>query len=251
MDFGVRKMKKDVGRSEGDKAAGLEQGDARGQEQGFTDIVGNEHDGFAETAGERTEFTLKLGAGDGVERAKRLVHEENGGIGGEGAGNADALALAAGEFARVACCEFAETETYEMHHLFKTREPFGGRPIFEVGNKRDVFCNREMGEKASFLNDIADAAAKTNGIPLGGGPAVDEHCSRGGKQESIDELEERGLAAAAAAEEDESFGRGDGKRNIGDEGARGGAVCGGGAAGDTPKLDDRVAGGCGFRIHFG
>ena len=88
-------MKKNVGRAEGDEAAGFEQSDARGQEQGFTDIVSDEHDGFAETAGEGAEFALQLGAGDGVKRAEGLVHEEDGRVGGKGAGDADALALAA------------------------------------------------------------------------------------------------------------------------------------------------------------
>ncbi len=132
----------------------------------------------------------------------------------------------------------------------KTHVQFGWSPIFEVGNKRDVFSNREMGEKASFLNDITDAAAEADRVPLGGGATVDEHCSRSGKEQAIDELEESGLSASAAAEEDESFGRGNGKRNIGDEGARGRAVGGGSTTGDTAKLDNRFDGGCGFRIHF-
>ncbi len=244
-------MKKYVGRTEGNKPAGFEQGDARGQEQGFADVVGNEDNGFAETPSQRAEFALQLGAGNGVERAEGFVHEEDGRVGSKGAGDTDALALAAGEFARVAFCEFAGLETDEAHHFHKTREPFGWRPIFEVGNKRDVFCNREVREKPSFLNDITDAAAQADGIPVGGGATVDEHCSRGGKQESIDELEERGLAAAATSEEDEGFGGGNAKRNIRNKRARGSAVSRRSATGDTAKLDDRFDGGCEFRIHFG
>ena len=173
-------MKKNVGRTERDKAAGFEQGDARRQEQGFADVVGNEDDGFAETASERAEFALKLGAGNGVERAEGLVHEQDGRVGGEGAGDADALALAAGKFAGIAFCEFAGIETYEAHHFLNTGVPLGGRPALESGNKCDVLCNREMGKKASFLNDITNAAAETDGIPLGCGAAADEHCSRNG-----------------------------------------------------------------------
>ena len=96
MDFGMREMEKNVGRAHSDEAAGFEQSDARGQEQGFADIVCDEDNGFAETAGESAEFALKLCAGDGIERAERLVHEEDGRVGRKGAGDSNALALAPG-----------------------------------------------------------------------------------------------------------------------------------------------------------
>ena len=89
-------MEKYVGRGDSDEAAGFEQSDARGQQQGFTDVVCDEDDGFAETPGESAEFALKLGAGDRVERAKGFVHEEDGRVGRKRAGNSNALALAPG-----------------------------------------------------------------------------------------------------------------------------------------------------------
>ena len=45
---------------------------------------------------------MQFGAGDGIEGAEGFVHQENGRIGGESAGDADALALAAGKFAGIA-----------------------------------------------------------------------------------------------------------------------------------------------------
>src|SRR5260370_13501982 len=92
--------------SAGDDAAGFEQDDARGKQQGFAQIVSDEHDGLAKAAGECAEFALELGAGDGIECAEGLVHEKNGWISSEGAGNADALALAAGKFAGAAAGNF-------------------------------------------------------------------------------------------------------------------------------------------------
>ena len=243
-------MKKNVGRTESDEAAGFEQGDARGQEQGFVDVVGNEDDSFAETASQSAEFALKFGASDGIQRAERFVHEKDGRVSGKGAGDADALALSAGKFSRGPLCEFAGIETDQAHHFFNTREPFGGRPVFKFGNQRDVFCDGEMGEKTCFLNDITDAAAETNGIPFGGGATVDEHSSRNWKQETIYELQQRGLSAPAAAEKDESFTGLNGKRDVRDEGAGGGAIGRGSVTGDIPKFDNWFAGSWRFRIHF-
>ena len=100
------KTKKFLRSSAGDDAAAFEQHDARGKQQGFPQIVSDENDGFAKTAGERREFTLKFGAGDGIERAEWLIHQENRWIGRKGAGDADALTLAAGELTGVAVCKF-------------------------------------------------------------------------------------------------------------------------------------------------
>jgi hypothetical protein len=96
-------------------------------------------------------------------------------------------------------------------------------------------------EKTRFLNDITDTTAEADGVPLGRGTTVDEYCSRSGKQEAVDESEERSLAAAAAAEEDKGFAGRNGKRNIGDERAGGSGVGSGSATSDTAKLDDGFA----------
>jgi hypothetical protein len=67
--------KKLLRRGAGDNATGLEQDYARSEQECFAQIVGDEYDGFAQTADEGAEFTLKFGAGNGIERAERLVHQ--------------------------------------------------------------------------------------------------------------------------------------------------------------------------------
>src|SRR6266851_5504219 len=121
--------------------------DARGEQERFAKIVGDKDDGLAEAAREGAEFTLKLGAGDGIESAKRLVHQENGRVGGEGAGDADALALAAGELVRAAIAVFCRFETDQGKELIDASGGAGGIPFFERGDERDVLGNGEMGEK--------------------------------------------------------------------------------------------------------
>src|SRR5260370_21143220 len=98
--FGMIEPKKFLRRCRCHNASGLKQHNACGKEQSFVQIVRDENNGLAEAAGERAEFTLQLGAGNGIERTERLVHQQDGGIGGEGAGDANALALAAGKVAR-------------------------------------------------------------------------------------------------------------------------------------------------------
>ena len=83
-------------------AARPEDRDPVAQAYRFVDVVGDEDDGLVHLRLESSEFVLQLGAHDGVDRAERLVHQEHRRVGGERAGHADALLLAAGELVRVA-----------------------------------------------------------------------------------------------------------------------------------------------------
>src|SRR5216684_1933628 len=177
--FGMIDAGKFLGRGVSDDSAIFEKNDARGEDERFAKVVGDKDDGFAETAGEGAEFALKLGAGDGIESAERLVHEENGRIGGKGASGS-----------------------------------VGGIPFFEEGDERDVLGNREMGEKTCVLNYIADAPAQTDGVPIGGGAATDDDLAGGGNEKAIDKFQKCGFAAAAAAQEDEGLAGSDGEADV-------------------------------------
>jgi len=98
---------------EGHELACVEKSDAGTEKKGFANVVGDKDDGFVETAGEGAEFALKFGTGHGIERAEGLVHKKNWRIGGESTCDTDALALAAGEFARTAGRKLGRVETYE------------------------------------------------------------------------------------------------------------------------------------------
>src|SRR6266851_5228798 len=150
--------KKFLGRGAGDDTSGFEQDDTRGEEQGFAQIVGDEHDGFAEAAGQGAEFALELGAGD-----------------------ADALALAAGKLARTAMREFAGVEADKMEHFFDAGGDARGIPLFQNGNESDVFGNGEMGEETGVLDDVTDAATKADEIPIARGTILDEDFPLRGK----------------------------------------------------------------------
>jgi hypothetical protein len=158
----------------GNDAAGFEQDDAGSEKQGFAEIVSDEDDRLAETAGEGAEFALEFGAGDGIERAEGLVHEQNGRIGSKGAGKADALTLAAGEFAGAAMGEFAGIETDKLEHFLDAGGGAGSVPVFQSGDEGDIFCDGKMGEETGVLNDVTHAAAEADGVPDGGRAALDE-----------------------------------------------------------------------------
>jgi hypothetical protein len=135
-----------LGRSAGNNAASLQQNDAGSEKKGFAKIVSDKDNGLAKAAGEGAEFALKLGAGDGIECAEGLVHQENGRIGGKSAGHSDALTLAAGKFAGAAMGEFARVKPDKMEHFINASGDAGGIPLFQSGNEGDVLRDREMRE---------------------------------------------------------------------------------------------------------
>ena len=76
------------------------------KQQRFARVVRDENDSFPETFLHISKFLLEFSAGKRIERAERLVHQENRRIGSESPSDADALTLAAGELVRVSVCEF-------------------------------------------------------------------------------------------------------------------------------------------------
>ena len=97
---------------EGDYAACAEECDALAEEKSFADVVRDEDDGLVEAASQGAEFALKFRACDGIEGAERLVHKQDRRVGSESSRDADALALAAREFARAPGGKFSGIETY-------------------------------------------------------------------------------------------------------------------------------------------
>ena len=74
--------------------------DAVAELHGLLDVVRDEHDRLLHLDLQPQELVLQAVAGDRVDRAERLVHEQHGRVGAERAGDADALLLSAGQLAR-------------------------------------------------------------------------------------------------------------------------------------------------------
>ena len=71
-----------------------------------------------------------------------------------------------------------------------------------------------MRKQADLLNHVADRSPQANRIPLARVPALHAHVAGVGQQQSIDELEDGGLAGAARADERDDFAGADGQREV-------------------------------------
>ena len=85
-----------------DQAPLIEQGDPRAQEQGFPHVMRDEDNRFSQTQRQRPKLSLQVGARNRIERAKRLVHEQDWRVRGKRPRYPHALLLAAGKLGRAA-----------------------------------------------------------------------------------------------------------------------------------------------------
>ena len=73
--------------------------------------------GLADTLVQRQELVLQTFARYRVHRAERLVHQQDRGVGRQGPGHTDPLALATGELVGVAVPECGRVEVDQVQHL--------------------------------------------------------------------------------------------------------------------------------------
>ena len=59
-----------------------------------------------------------------------------------------------------------------MEHFINASGDAGGLPLFQSGNEGDVLRDAEMREEAGILDDVSDAAAEVDGVPISSGTAM-------------------------------------------------------------------------------
>jgi hypothetical protein len=91
--------------------------EAIGEAEGLGHVVGHEHDALAEPLLQLLEVALHLPAGQGIERAEGLVHQQEWGIGAQRPRDPHPLALASGELRGPEAGEAVGVEPDQGQHL--------------------------------------------------------------------------------------------------------------------------------------
>ena len=141
----------------GEDPALLEDRDPVAHLDRLVDVVGDEDDRLAQLGLQAQELVLQPLAVDRVDRAERLVHQHQRRVGRERAGDADALALAAGELGRVAVAEVAG-QADDLQQLLDALVRALLVPAEQVGDGGDVLADRLVREQADLLDHVADLA---------------------------------------------------------------------------------------------
>ncbi len=172
-------------------------------------VVGNKDGSGARGAQDAAHLGADAHTQAGVKVGERLVEQHQIGFGSEGAGEGDALLLAAAEFVGQAAFEAAEA-----HHGGHLRHALVGVTGIAVEAEGDVLAHVEVREEGVLLEDHADAAAlgRQMEATAGDAHAADFDAAAVERFEAGDQAQERGLAAAAGAEQGEQLALGQRQR---------------------------------------
>ena len=204
-----------LGRSGLADGAGDEDDDFVGEAEGFVAVVGDEEGGDAGLAGDAGKVFDEGGTGGWIECGEGFVEEEEFGLDGEGAGQADALGLAAGEFAGVAIGEGADAETIEP--VGGGVAPLGAGDAVEAEGGFDIFDDGGV-EEEGLLEGGGHAAAGGEGV-LSHGDAVDSEVTAGWLDEELEGAKQRAFAGAVGTDDGGDFAGSDIERVDGKHGA--------------------------------
>ena len=119
------------------------------------------------------ELVLQPRARDRVEGAERLVHQHHRRVGGEGAGEADALALAARELRGEAVAVVDGREVDEVEQLVDALRDPRARPAEQPRDGADVAGHGHVREEADLLDHVADPAPQLGHVERADARAVD------------------------------------------------------------------------------
>ncbi len=136
----------------------------------------------------------------GIEGSERLVEQEDGRVQHHGAAQADALLLSSGEFMRIAH-RVVPRESNQTHQLLSPSMNAVRFPSNQASQERDVSFDGQVRKQASALDRIADLSAKLGQKIIVNRPAEDVNRPLAGPHQSVDELQESGLATAAGSDD--------------------------------------------------
>jgi hypothetical protein len=164
--------------------------------------VGDHDDGPA-VVGEAAQHVHHRAVHAGVEAGGRLVEEQQRRLGQQLQGDADALALAAGEAVHVLVGALFQAQFTD--HLVDPGPPLGFGGVLreaQLGGVGEGFADGQLGVQDVVLRDEADALAQLGVVPVEVAAVVEDGAVVGGPLAG-EGVEERGLAGAARADDGE------------------------------------------------
>ena len=148
------------------RAGGLRQHQrAVAQRDRLGDVMGDEDDGLAPEVPKPEQVVLQLHARLRVERAERLVHQDDRRIVDERADEGGALAHAAGELVRIVVLEAGKADRADQH--LGARSGLVVESALHREREQHVLQRRAPGQQVVLLRDVADLAGEPRVERLG------------------------------------------------------------------------------------
>ena len=158
------------------------------------------------------EFPLELNARHRIKSAERFIHQKDRRIDRESSRHAHALTLTTRKLGRPARRVDLRRKTHEIEQrVHALTRPIGSPPL-ETRHEPDIFFDGHVRKQADILEHVADATSEPDAVPLARVTAFDPDRSRYRQQQTIDQLEDGGLAGAAPSHEHHDFAGADRQR---------------------------------------
>ncbi|MGX1121574.1 hypothetical protein RKD37_006937 [Streptomyces ambofaciens] len=187
--------------------AAAQDGDAVAQRHGLGLVVGDVDRGDAQLPGQPGDLGAQVVAELGVEVGQRLVHQEGGGVAGDGPAHRHPLAFTAGELGGEAVEEVLDAQ----HAGGGVHAGAGvGLRVLDAQRETDVPAGGHVGVQGEVLEDHRHAPF--GGEQVVGVRAVQHQLALGDLLQSGDHAQHGRLAAAGGAEQDEELARRDVQR---------------------------------------
>ena len=130
---------------------------ALAEEGRLVDAVGDEQDGHAGLLPDPAQLLVEAVARDLVERAERLVHQQDLRVADQRAGDRDALALAAGQLVRIGVG--AVLQAHQFQQFVRRAAALAAGAAADLQRQLDVLQRGAPGQQRRVLEHEADVAA--------------------------------------------------------------------------------------------
>ena len=153
-------------------------------------------------------------AGEGIERAERLVHQHDARPCRQRPRNADALALAAGSSCGSRSRYCARSSRTRSSSSSTRAAISAGRRAEQFWRDADIAGDAQMRKQPAALEHIADPPPQPDRIDVAHVLALDRDGAAVGLDQPVGQPQQRGLARAGAADDGEEFALGDLERDV-------------------------------------
>lgn len=165
-----------------------------------------------------SKLLLHLAADQRVERAECLIHQQDVAVGGERAGDADALLHSTGQLGGKLVA--LALETHQGEDLLRLGQALGLGRALELERVGDVRRDRAVRQQGEVLEDHRDAVAtdlaKLRGRDPGDRVAVHRDGAVGHIMQAVEHADDGGLARSGQAHDDEDLPAVDGEAGVDD-----------------------------------
>ena len=137
-----------------------------GKRKRFTHVVRHHNDGFVELFLNAAKLAMQFGPRERIKRTERLIHQDDGGVGGQRPRESNSLPLPTRKLVGKSSFKGGRIEPNKLQQLPAARLDTGLRLPVQARHDPDVAADGHVRKQADLLQDIAHSSAQDDRIPF-------------------------------------------------------------------------------------